>query len=127
MKSSALPVALVLCAVASVFAVSGDSSSAATPGAARVAKSASQILFDDFSYSAQSEMTRHGWIVRTAAGGAGVPGATWWREGVTFLADANAPRNRILRMTSSTDGTGEHTRQTQICHERKYLEEIGRA
>ena len=67
-------------------------------------------------------MTRHGWIVRTAAGWPGVPGATWWQEGVTFLKDARAPRNRMLRMTSSTDGTGGHTRQTQICHQRKYFE-----
>ena len=28
----------------------------------------------------------------------------------------------IIRMTSSTDGTGPTTRQTQICHQRKYLE-----
>ena len=25
-------------------------------------------------------------------------------------------------MTSETDGGGEHTRQSQICHQRKYLE-----
>src|SRR3989440_3583264 len=30
--------------------------------------------------------------------------------------------NRWLRMTSSTDGTGPNTHQTQICHQRKYLE-----
>lgn len=126
MKNSATLSVIVLCAAASLFAATDSRAQAVTPRATRVAKPASksgaQILFDDFSYSGQGEMTRHGWIVRTAAGWPGVPGATWWREGVTFLKDESAPRNRILRMTSSTDGTGEHTKQTQICHQRKYLE-----
>jgi hypothetical protein len=122
MKNSATLSLIALCAAASLLAATVSHAQTVTPQAARVSKSGAQIMFDDFSYSAQSQMTRHGWIVRTVAGWPGVPGATWWREGVTFLTDASAPRNRILRMTSSTDGTGEHTRQTQICHERKYLE-----
>ena len=65
---------------------------------------------------------KHGWIIRTVAGWPGVPGATWWREGVSFLKDGAVSGNRILRMTSSTDGAGAHTKQTQICHERKYRE-----
>ncbi|HEX8163616.1 MAG TPA: glycoside hydrolase family 16 protein [Pyrinomonadaceae bacterium] len=114
---------IALCAAAPSSSAKGGGRAAATPAAAaRAAKPAPRILFDDFTYSERSEMERHGWIVRTAAGWPGVPGATWWREGVTFHADAGAPRNRILRMTSSTDGAGEHTRQTQICHERKYFE-----
>jgi hypothetical protein len=83
---------------------------------------ASQVLFDDFNYSKHKELTRHGWIIRTAAGWPGVPGATWSKAGVTFLEDSGQPGNRILRMTSSTDGTGANTSQTQICHQRKYLE-----
>jgi len=130
---------IVLCAATLFFAEGGpaltalavdsaasqrfnDDPPSATSEAAAFKKSASQILFDDFSYSERREMARHGWIVRTAAGWPGVPGATWWQEGVTFLKDARSPRNRILRMTSSTDGTGEHTKQTQICHQRKYFE-----
>jgi hypothetical protein len=89
---------------------------------AQSAKESSQILFDDFSYADRKELTRHGWIVRTAAGWPGVPGATWSQEGVTFLTDEAAPRNRVLRMTSTTDGTGAGTMQTQICHERKFFE-----
>jgi hypothetical protein len=81
-----------------------------------------QIMFDDFTYSDQKELSRHGWIVRTAPGWPGVPGATWAREGVTFLKDEDSPRNRILRMTSTTDGTGAGTKQTQVCHERKYFD-----
>jgi hypothetical protein len=86
------------------------------------AKSDSQVLFDDFSYSSQKEMTRHGWIIRTVAGWPGVPGATWWAEGVSFLRDPQRTSNSILRMMSSTDGTGANTRQTQICQQRKFLE-----
>ena len=86
------------------------------------ADSAPQVLFDDFSYSKHKEMTKHGWIIRTVAGWPGMPGATWWAEGVSFLKDTERPGNSILRMTSSTDGTGANTRQTQICQRRKYLE-----
>jgi hypothetical protein len=82
----------------------------------------SQILFDDFNYAGRKELTKHGWIVRTVAGWPGVPGATWWKEGVSFLKDPDQPRNRILRMVSYTDGTGTGANQTQICHQRKYLE-----
>ncbi|MDT7602760.1 MAG: hypothetical protein QOF61_757 [Acidobacteriota bacterium] len=122
LKSSTTLFAIILCVAAFLLAATDSRAQTVTRQAARGSKSGAQIMFDDFSYSDQSQMTRHGWIVRTVAGWPGVPGATWWREGVTFLKDASAPRNRILRMTSSTDGTGEHTKQTQICHERKYLE-----
>lgn len=81
-----------------------------------------RVLFDDFSYTHRRELARHGWIVRTAPGWPGIPGATWWAEGVTFVAADGAPRGRALRMTSRTDGTAPNTRQTQVCHQRKYLE-----
>ena len=80
---------------------------------------ASQVLFDDFSYANHAQIKQNGWIIRTEPGWPGVPGATWTEAGVTLLKDSN---NTILRMTSSTDGTGPNTTQTQICHERKYLE-----
>lgn len=86
------------------------------------AKSKPEILFDDFSYTNQKELKKHGWIVRTAPGWPGVPGATWSERGVTFLKDPKDARNFILRMTSSTDGPNANTTQTQICHQRKYLE-----
>jgi hypothetical protein len=85
-------------------------------------KSKPEVLFDDFTYTNQKELKKHGWIVRTAAGWPGVPGATWSEQSVSFLKDPNEPRNRILRMTSSTDGPNGNTSQAQICHQRKYLE-----
>jgi len=88
----------------------------------RQARASSQILFDDFSYSNDRQLARHGWIIRTAPGWPGIPGATWGKKGVSFLNDSGQRGNRLLRMISSTDGTGPHTFQTQICHQRKYLE-----
>jgi hypothetical protein len=88
----------------------------------RRTKATSQTLFDDFNYLNSKQLARHGWIIRTAAGWPGVPGAMWGNSGVSFPADPNKRGNRLLRMTSSTDGTGPNTHQTQICHQRKYLE-----
>lgn len=85
-------------------------------------KAADAILFDDFSYTNKQQLKKNGWIIRTEAGWPGVPGATWSEEGVSLLKDPDQPNNRIVRMTSSTDGTGANTSQTQICHQRKYLE-----
>jgi hypothetical protein len=111
-----LPV-IALC-LTTLFVPAGNRS----PAVALLADSAPQVLFDDFSYSSHQEMTKHGWIIRTVAGWPGVPGATWWAEGVSFLKDTERPGNGILHMTSSTDGTGTNTKQTQICQQRKYLE-----
>jgi hypothetical protein len=81
-----------------------------------------QILFDDFSYSTCDEMKANGWIIRGGSGWPGVPGATFRPENVSFVDYPDPAGNYLLRMTSSTDGTSENTFQTQICHQRKYLE-----
>ncbi|HSD48113.1 MAG TPA: glycoside hydrolase family 16 protein [Pyrinomonadaceae bacterium] len=81
-----------------------------------------QVLFDDFSYTNQQQLKKNGWIVRTEPGWPGVPGAKWLETGVTLLKHPSEPNNRILRMTSTTDGTAANTTQTQICHQRKFLE-----
>ena len=87
------------------------------------AATADAIFFDDFSYSKTQEMKRNGWILRTEPGWPGIPGATWSEDGVSLHKHPTEARNWIVRMTSSTDGTtGPNTRQTQICHQRKYLE-----
>ena len=82
----------------------------------------SQILFDDFSYTSLDEMISNGWVVRSGSGWPGVTGATFRAENVSFVDYPDPADNRLLRMTSSTDGTPENTHQTQICHQRKYLE-----
>ena len=90
-----------------------------TPTASR---EPSRILFDDFSYSTREEMTSKGWILRNGSGWPGVSKATFRSENVSFVDYPDPSGNRLLRMTSSTDGTSEHTYQAQICHQRKYLE-----
>lgn len=105
--------------------VMGCTSNAATPPAEIPTEGAvgeAQILFDDFSYSTTEEMTSNGWVVRDGTGWPGVTGATFRAENVSFVDYPDPADNRLLRMTSSTDGTGENTYQTQICHQRKYLE-----
>src|SRR5687767_7387736 len=83
---------------------------------------ADAVLFDDFSYGNKEQMKKNGWIIRTEPGWPGIPGATWADEGVSLLKHPDNRNNWIVRMTSSTDGTAANTKQTQICHQRKYLE-----
>ncbi|MGH9457403.1 MAG: glycoside hydrolase family 16 protein [Thermoanaerobaculia bacterium] len=80
------------------------------------------VLFDDFAYDSTAALAANGWILRTAPGWPGVPGATWGPESFSLAEDPSDAGDRVLRMTSSTDGTPANTRQTQICHERKYFE-----
>jgi hypothetical protein len=80
------------------------------------------VFFDDFSYANSDELEAHGWTVRTTPGWPGIENASWRRDNVSFPADAERPGNRLLRMTSSTDGTPGHTTQTQICQQRKFKE-----
>ena len=87
-----------------------------------ISSESSQVFFDDFSYSTTGEMTANGWIVRSGLGWPGVSGATFRPENVSFVDYPDPADNRLLRMTSSTDGSGENTFPTQICHQRKYLE-----
>src|SRR5687767_9350735 len=81
-----------------------------------------EILFDDFNYTGYDDplLTENGWIVRDGSGWPGVEGAEWREENVSFLDDPDNEANRLLQMTSSTDGT--NTYQTQLCHQRKYYE-----
>lgn len=130
MKSFVSPSAITrLFILLSVIAVSHStpSSTPATrksPATAQnhIASQPSQILFDDFNYANHKELAKHGWIVRTADGWPGIPGAAWRKEGVSFIKDSDQPRNRVLRMTSTTDGTSPNTTQTQICQQRKFMD-----
>ena len=80
------------------------------------------ILFDDFHYTNKQQLKKNGWILRTEPGWPGVPGATWSEEAISIVKDPDRANNWIVRMTSSTDGTSTNTTQTQLCHQRKYLE-----
>ncbi|WP_193166293.1 glycoside hydrolase family 16 protein [Microbulbifer hainanensis] len=84
-------------------------------------KAQSAIFFDDFSYRDLDAMRENGWRVRTETGHPGIVGAHWSADGISFLDDTGQPGNTLLRMTSATDGSGENTNHTQVCHQRKYL------
>ncbi|MFF9909484.1 cellulose binding domain-containing protein [Streptomyces sp. NPDC013457] len=70
-------------------------------------------LFDDFDYTGHTDpaVSAHGWSVRSNSGGPGVPGATWAAENVTFAKEGT---NSIMNLRTSTAGTAESTRQTEI-------------
>ncbi|MEU7033804.1 cellulose binding domain-containing protein [Streptomyces sp. NPDC046237] len=70
-------------------------------------------LFDDFDYTGHTDpaISTHGWSVRSNSGGPGVPGATWAAENVTFAKEG---ANSIMNLRTSTAGTAESTRQTEI-------------
>jgi len=89
---------------------------------AELPQPAPRVFFDDFSYGSADELEAHGWTVRTTPGWPGIEHAVWKRENVSFVAEPERPGNRVLRMTSFTDGTPGHTAQTQICHQRKFKE-----
>ena len=78
-------------------------------------------MFDDFTYASTAELARHGWILRTAPGMPGVKGTAWGADGFSLHDDPTLTGGRVLRMTSMTSGAGGTTRQSQICHARKYL------
>jgi hypothetical protein len=112
LMSACCVVVVIGCASSTMTAPSGAGGDTRAPA----------ILFDDFTYGSTDEMGRNGWILRTAAGWPGVPGASWGKERMSLLDDPSRPGNRLIRMTSSTDGTPAKTYQSQFCHERKYFE-----
>jgi hypothetical protein len=72
-----------------------------------------QSLFDDFNYANSSDpkLSANGWNVRSNAGGPGVPGATWSPQDVTF---ASSGGNSVMNLRTSTAGTAESTKQTEV-------------
>ncbi|MFD8814621.1 glycoside hydrolase family 16 protein, partial [Streptomyces sp. NPDC059627] len=70
-------------------------------------------LFDDFNYSAYNDpkISAHGWSVRSSSGGPGVSGATWAPGNVTF---ATTGGNSVMNLETSTAGTGDSTKQTEV-------------
>lgn len=86
------------------------------------AAAAPRVFFDDFTYAGAGQFLRHGWTIRTEPGWPGIPGAAWSAGNVAFVRDPADPRNVLLRMTASTDGTAAGTRQAQVCQQRKFRE-----
>lgn len=97
---------------ASALAVNASASSASS-GTERAKAAAGEALFDDFNYSSHTDpaIAAHGWTVRSNSGGPGVPGATWAPENVTFAKDGD---DSVMNLETSTAGTAESTRQTEL-------------
>ena len=112
-----LAVALSLMLVAGCAATTPTPTPTPAPAAAT-----SRVMFDDFTYASTDDMAKNGWILRTAAGWPGVPGAKWGKERMSLHDDPSRSGNRVIRMTSMTDGTPANTFQSQFCHQRKYFE-----
>ncbi|CAM5718121.1 hypothetical protein SALBM135S_09807 [Streptomyces alboniger] len=66
-----------------------------------------------FTYTAYNDprIAANGWSVRSNSGGPGVPGATWAPQNVTF---ASSGGNTVMNLETSTAGTGESTKQTEV-------------
>jgi hypothetical protein len=70
-------------------------------------------LFDDFNYASSTDpaIGRHGWEVRTAAGGPGVEGATWSRDNISF---PRVDGQKSLQLQMTTDGTAAGTTESEF-------------
>lgn len=91
-----------------------------------LARPTGAVLFDDFNYDNVEALYANGWKTRTEIGHPGVKGATWSDRGVSFMAASEGSGgidsgNRMMRMTSFTDGSAENTQHVQVCHARKFL------
>jgi hypothetical protein len=80
------------------------------------------LFFDDFNYDSTEDdaFVENGWIVRTADGWPGIPGAIWSAESVTVVDDPDQAGNRLVQMIASSDGTT--IQQAQFCQARKFFE-----
>jgi len=79
-------------------------------------------LFDDFNYSssADSTLTGHGWTPRTYSGGPGIPGATWSANSISFPTSGG---QKVMQLSASTDGTGAGTNQAELYStQKRYLD-----
>jgi hypothetical protein len=111
-KYRSLAVATMLAAAGGLVAVTASPAAAAECGR----------LFDDFAYSSSSDaaLTRNGWVPRSNAGGPGVPGATWSAQNLSF---PTADGQKVLQLTSSTDGTAGGTNHAELfTAQKRYFE-----
>ncbi len=84
----------------------------------------SGAFFDDFAYigSDDPSLTARGWTPRSYTGGPGMAGTTWSPAAVSFLDDPDLAGNRLVQLTSSTDGTAKNTTQAELYQDRKFYE-----
>lgn len=71
-----------------------------------VAAQNTQILFDDFNYSNNTQFANNGWRVRTWNGGPGLANGTWSANNISFVTDPAAPSNKFMRLKAGTNING---------------------
>jgi hypothetical protein len=98
-----------------------DQVSAPAPESSTVIAAPQALMFDDFDYASAEALFANGWTARTETGHPGIAGAAWSAEGISLHPASDGAQFGIARMSSITDGSGDGTRHTQICHARKYL------
>ncbi len=79
-------------------------------------------MFDDFNYtgSGDSNLSGHGWSVRTGSGGPGPGGCSWSAGNVTFPTESGS--NKMMRLSATTGGSGGNTVQSEVyTSQRKYF------
>lgn len=74
------------------------------------------IFFDDFIYDNKSDpqLTAFGWTVRSGSGGPGPAEGIWDNSLVTFIADTLKTGNRLMKLSSWTQGSGSTCHQSEI-------------
>ncbi|WP_339372095.1 fibronectin type III domain-containing protein [Paenibacillus elgii] len=114
-KKKFLATLLISCLV--MTTVAGGAQAAAT-------SNVTYAMFDDFNYTSSSDsvLTDHQWSVKTGVAGPGPVGGSWSASNITFVTDPDNAANKLLRLTSSTDGTPVGTSQAEILTPMKYFE-----
>lgn len=65
-----------------------------------------QILFDDFSYSNNTQLANNGWRLRSWVGGPGLANGTWSPNNISFVTDPSSPSNKFMRLKANTNING---------------------
>ena len=96
-----------------------------TPGGPTPTPPSSAVLFDDFTYSSNSDpnLAAMNWTLRNAQNeGPGIAGATWSPNNISFLNDPNNASNRLVQLQSTTGGTGATTSEAEMYLPNKFFE-----
>ncbi|WP_306208097.1 RICIN domain-containing protein [Actinoplanes sp. RD1] len=112
---------IALGAVLSATAVALAGAAVATASTSSAATSCG-VLFDDFSYTSRTDaaLSRHGWSIRTSAGGPGVAGAGWLAGNVSF---PTVDGQQVAQLKAVTDGTAGGTSHAEFSQSnRRFLE-----
>lgn len=96
-----------------------------TPGGPTPTPPSGAVLFDDFSYTSNTDpnLTAMNWTLRDVQNeGPGIPGATWSPNNISFLDDPGNPGNRLVQLQSTTGGTGATTSEAEMYLPNKFFE-----